>query len=46
MSAGVSVTACAASVRGPQKPSDSRNAVGVAWYLSCDVFISSLVSAR
>ncbi len=46
MSAGVTQTPCAASVRGPQKPIESRNAVGVMWYCSRDVFTSSAVSAR
>ncbi len=46
MSAGVSQTPCAATVRGPQNPIESRNAVDVMWYFSRDVFTSSAVSAR
>ncbi len=46
MSAGVRCTPCAAIVRSPQKPIDSRNAVGVALYLSRAILTSSRVSAR
>ena len=46
MSSGVRCTPCAASVRGPKKPSDSRYATGVALCFSAAVFTSSSVSAR
>ena len=46
MSAGVSHTPCAAIVRGPQNPIDSRNCVGVVLYRSRAILISSRVSAR
>ena len=42
----LALTACAASVRGPQKPSDSRYAVGDILCRSREVFTSSAVSAR
>ena len=47
MSAGVRCTPCAASVRGPKKPSESRYATGVALCCSCGASaLRPAVSAR